>query len=226
MSKKEVEINVDLKELTGLITCFNCSKIYDVPKILPCGNSICRKCLVKAQSKLFCNMCSTEHLLAPDDELKTNFAILDLVKSVKQTTYKEKNVFFSDEEQTHGKPGEKNTEFTEQIKLSSQRKLNEKLYLYLSNVKQKIDKITDSYKITRESIISDCRHVEEEINSAVDEIIRDLEVKKMKMIKDVEARKNELLADFLERYDRNPDVKKFLADLQTNFNRHVSIFRI
>ena len=106
----------------------------------------------------------------------------------------------------------------ERIKCSTNRKINEKLNFYLENVRLKIDKILKSYELTRISIEKECDDVNAEIIDAVDRIIQDLEQKKMKMVKDVEARKNELLTDFLERYEKNPEVKHFLRDLQVNFN--------
>ncbi len=32
-----IEMGLEANELTSLITCFSCSKVYDIPKILPCG---------------------------------------------------------------------------------------------------------------------------------------------------------------------------------------------
>ncbi|CAF0842898.1 unnamed protein product [Brachionus calyciflorus] len=72
---------MNFKDYEDLTKCFFCKNFYQMPKILPCGFSICSKCC-DSFPKITCNYCSKEHYL---NGLVTNQSHLKLLKLISES---------------------------------------------------------------------------------------------------------------------------------------------
>ena len=63
-----------------LFKCQQCDKEYDIPKSLPCGNTVCNACLLKTNDeKIFkCIFCTNDHEI-PKDGFPTNVILFQLL---------------------------------------------------------------------------------------------------------------------------------------------------
>jgi hypothetical protein len=68
----------------NLFKCQQCDKEYDIPKSLPCGNSVCSACLLQTCSnneKLFnCKFCNSDHEV-PVNGFPTNIILFQLMNN-------------------------------------------------------------------------------------------------------------------------------------------------
>ena len=69
------------KSIDSKLTCLNCERRYDVPKMLPCNQSICISCerLLIREKKLKCPICTATHRLAED---QNEFPINEFINSM------------------------------------------------------------------------------------------------------------------------------------------------
>jgi hypothetical protein len=88
MSESSVNSNNSNKNLKDLLTCPICLVKFDtnvnIPKILPCSQTICLMCIryyADEDDKFMCNtsMCKKRHRI-PDDEFVTNQFVVDLIE--------------------------------------------------------------------------------------------------------------------------------------------------
>ena len=79
-------------EVENLIKCLYCNKTYDMPKLLPCGNNICKSCMI-TYPFVECKYCKLNHDLK-EKQLETNLALVTLIKMYKtnESTLHESNV--------------------------------------------------------------------------------------------------------------------------------------
>ena len=73
------------KTVEAKLTCESCKQRYDVPKALPCGETICMRCekaLIQNNKHLKCPFCSSTHQLSHDqNELPIQQAIKNLLET-------------------------------------------------------------------------------------------------------------------------------------------------
>lgn len=78
---KETNSEMSLEIIEELKKCFNCSSLIRIPKVLPCGQSICLNCSV-TQSRIFCKYCSKEHLLNDLAVNQAHYKFLELISKL------------------------------------------------------------------------------------------------------------------------------------------------
>jgi hypothetical protein len=71
-------------EIEEKLMCPKCKKRFDEPKIMPCGDSICKSCLDKIvinnDLRIKCPICRVEHKIPIQGELPTQKILVDLLK--------------------------------------------------------------------------------------------------------------------------------------------------
>ena len=76
-----------------LFKCQQCDKEYDIPKSLPCGNSICSVCLLKScgneEKLLKCNFCNNVHEV-PVNGFPTNIILFQLMGMKNESSIEKK----------------------------------------------------------------------------------------------------------------------------------------
>jgi hypothetical protein len=83
------------KELNNIFDCNNCKQIFDEPRILPCGFSICSSCVANihfyADNTFNCSLCSKKHVL-PEEGFPVNRSLISL-KSIDPVLIKQIELF-------------------------------------------------------------------------------------------------------------------------------------
>ena len=82
------------EKIIAALNCKNCHLRLDVPRLLPCGRTICSSCYLTIQvvNKRFeCITCSNNHLM-PDDGLPLNESLLLLLSVKPSEIYRSKSV--------------------------------------------------------------------------------------------------------------------------------------
>jgi hypothetical protein len=70
----------DRTEIKDLITCAHCKELFDDPRLMPCSDTYCRKCIEK-EDRFVCLKHDECIILKKDiDSLPLNLAIRDLVE--------------------------------------------------------------------------------------------------------------------------------------------------
>ena len=72
---------MSLKSIEELTRCFFCKIIYNIPKILPCGFSICLNCSEK-YSQIDCRLCNGHHALKDLITNQSHKTFLDLMDEI------------------------------------------------------------------------------------------------------------------------------------------------
>ena len=74
-----------------LFKCQKCDKIYDIPKSLPCGNTICNICLLNdnVEKVIKCHFCENDHEV-PVNGFPTNIILFQLMSMNMQSALDEK----------------------------------------------------------------------------------------------------------------------------------------
>ena len=71
-------------EIETKLICTNCQIRFDEPKVLPCGECICKSCLAKLKNNdsriIKCPICKREHDIPSDGEFPTHRILADLLK--------------------------------------------------------------------------------------------------------------------------------------------------
>lgn len=75
-------------EFENLIRCQKCMEIFDVPLVLPCGMTVCKRCLQNSETDgPECHFCNNLHM--PEDKHAVNTSIELLLKIYKQSREQE-----------------------------------------------------------------------------------------------------------------------------------------
>ena len=78
------------KDINDLLSCFNCKTVYVDPRTLPCGETLCLKCINSLYEKnMNCPFCSEAHLMNPT-EFKPNKTVLKLMEKKPNEIYRGK----------------------------------------------------------------------------------------------------------------------------------------
>ena len=71
-------------EIDSKLICLNCLKRFDEPKILPCGESICKSCLdnlILIDDLLIkCPLCKNEHQIPSNGDFPTQKILVEMLK--------------------------------------------------------------------------------------------------------------------------------------------------
>jgi hypothetical protein len=206
------------ENISDLIKCLNCKRIYDDPKLLPCGYTICKSCLTECLTlpQVNCKYCSTTHFIIIDD-LKSNQCIIELINSIEKRTL---NLNIIDNTLKQNSYINNNDNYS----LKIEKDINEQVNFYLKSIGEKIEFVNYSYTEAKSQIEGNCHRVVEEINKSVENLINLILEKKYLMLKDVESRKVELLIDFKEKYEKNLKVEQFRNEIKTKFMLLLSEF--
>jgi hypothetical protein len=75
-----------IEEVDQVLTCEICSKIYENPRLLPCSESACNKCIQKIiernpEKKFDCNFCHEKHTPSGKEGFPLNGALIKLLKT-------------------------------------------------------------------------------------------------------------------------------------------------
>ena len=83
------------KKISNALSCKKCHERLDEPRILPCGDSICTKCLstikIKNKQVFDCIVCKKQHIM-PENGLLINKVLLDLLSVQPTDVYRGKSV--------------------------------------------------------------------------------------------------------------------------------------
>lgn len=198
-----------------MITCCYCSKIYENPKFLPCGNSICLKCAIEQNLEIDCKFCSNKHSIESVNDLVTNQFLVKLIEYINETAANEPSQSLYDNLNTASGIG--NSKFLN-------KEMNDKLLDHLANVKQKVETINNGYALARNKIETECNKTCDEINRAAEFLISDIKNKKQIMLNDVDLYKNELLIDYQERFESNKLFEKTKHEINKAYVRVMEEF--
>ena len=84
------------KEINALILCPACSDTYDDPRLLPCGESMCHKCIIAShsndQSSIDCQFCHETHAIPHPHGFTANQRLAKLVAIKPDEVYRGKCV--------------------------------------------------------------------------------------------------------------------------------------
>ena len=77
-------------EIEDSIKCPNCSKLLEDPRVLPCGTTMCEKCLktMLDDCGLNCSVCLKIHLLPENDEFPKNLQLVKLLEAKPKDIYR------------------------------------------------------------------------------------------------------------------------------------------
>lgn len=197
--------------LENIIKCLFCSRVYEEPKILPCGNSICIKCIENLSPEINCKYCLKQHSIDSPEDLITNQFLVSLLKTLHE------------QQKSHSYSMYDNLNEDFQItsnfkKVNINKEMYDKLNDYLTNVKSKINILNTGYEKARRKIELECDRICDDINKAAEDIIDAVEKKKQVMLNDVDSYKNELLIDYKERYETNKQFEKSKNEINLAYN--------
>jgi hypothetical protein len=75
-----IDLAVGNNNNNKLFKCRKCSKTYDIPKSLPCGNTICNSCLLANDTNVLkCPFCTNDHDIPPQNGFPTNIILFQLM---------------------------------------------------------------------------------------------------------------------------------------------------
>lgn len=77
-------------KIVKLLLCQKCSKRYDEydePRILPCGKTLCSKCVQALVNEFTCDLCSNGHLI-PQNGFPINEIVLNLISEQPNEVYR------------------------------------------------------------------------------------------------------------------------------------------
>jgi hypothetical protein len=197
--------------------CFSCSATYNVPIILPCGNTICLKCIEENDYIITCQACDKKHFLSPKN-LTTNKLISELMRLENQEK-KTSNVFFRQLSLTE--PTMSNRRYTRQPSIwmpdaaaaaddeyeniSDPKfreylvdEVNKSLAEHLAKVDAKVNLINNALELGKQKIDDDTNAIARSIEDAAQALIKKIENQKCVMLDDVCAIKKELLNEYQE----------------------------
>ena len=137
--------------VSEILNCIGCNKSYDCPKILPCGNTVCQKCIHThllenkndASSEFKCFMCEEEHSFPKNNCFPTNQPLSKLLdKELKR------------------------------FNLTGES--SDKLQSCLNNIQKEKYEIENLRKNAVDFIMTECQHLKVDIDLAVEKSIERL----------------------------------------------------
>ena len=85
-------------QILSVLNCSKCSKEFDEPRLLPCGNTVCNECILtltnkkKSNSNTFqCTICADEHLI-PSKGFPINKSLLKVIEQKPKEVFRGKVV--------------------------------------------------------------------------------------------------------------------------------------
>ena len=128
------------KDINELLLCFNCKAVYEDPHLLPCGETLCLKCINALHDEslkgLLCPFCSNTHLMN-QTEFKPNKTILKLMTKKPNEIYRGRAA--------------------------------EKLRNQLNEIQQKAKELTNHINISKDKIKDHCDSIRKEIQIVTEE---------------------------------------------------------
>lgn len=191
-------------QIKDLLHCQNCGEVYQNPRVLPCGETICEVCLKKIQSTIdqdhlqyTCPLCNSRHTYPDDEYFPLNMSLVSLLK--------EKPMEFLHDE------------LEERLKLSLDKnsKLMWKLEKNFSNngvdrVKEYCDEVKSVIKEVKNQKIESINKMHESLVNKVDLFQTECIKRLASSFIDFQVHKDELLME----------VKQFEAQWRECFQQH------
>jgi hypothetical protein len=234
---------MDLTETPEILMCQNCNFEYNVPIVLPCGNTICMKCIEENNYEIvYCRWCAQKHVLSRDS-LLPNKLLVQLISAASKipSPKQKKNVFFKnlpnvDEPKKTVSTPPMSRQFIRHPSIyvaseaavaalidtvdpkSLEHFLEEKnadLDTHLVKVRRKVHLVRTAAEEGRKRIDEDTSEVANRIEAAAQALIDKIEKQKFNMLEDLMAIKKELLTD----YQESDDFKKFKNDCVVEFSK-------
>lgn len=245
-SEKQRRKNEDGDDLNLLLTCFNCSYTYDVPIILPCGRTVCFKCIDENDFIIDCQKshdkpdgvkypglhgaeCFEKHYLSPQ-KLITNNVVLELLNSrngngnlnipptpvPKPVPFLRQHSVWNQAETASHHEYDNINDPRFQDYLNDE--MNQILADHLCNVKAKVDLVNTSYETATQKIESEIKLLTDQIEEAAKELIEKIQAHKFVMLSDVAEIKKEILLEYRESY-KNPKYAELRGECNQQFGK-------
>ena len=189
-------------DVENLVKCLYCNKTYDLPKLLPCGNNICKSCMI-TYPFVECKYCKLNHDLK-EKKLETNLALVTLIK-----------VYKANESSLHESNVDPST--SKMSTYGDENSLNGKLNHYLKMVDHKINLFNTSYYETKHSIESKNKNVSQQIMETTNDLIQNVKNIEGNLLKDVENRNEEILIDLKHKHHDNENVKRLKKEVNDEY---------
>lgn len=78
------------EKINSILNCKRCSRRFEQPKILPCGNTICDNCIDKKNELYSCFFCGVDHVKPTSGEFPMNKSIMELLSYSPNDIYRGK----------------------------------------------------------------------------------------------------------------------------------------
>lgn len=210
--------------LREILKCPHCSNILDEPKLLPCGASMCLKCLQATHFVVAkCPVCKDKHKINPKELLEhpDTIKLLEIYKIRYETMPKSLSTSthqLCDNKIQNGGGSrvvdsvigsiDRNRARSQPpgVKLSAlitglpRNELCHRLNDYMKKLSERVAFIENGYEQTKLRIDDEIDAIKNEIHSKADMLIDQIMEKRDTMIRDVEMYKTELLVDHYERW--------------------------
>lgn len=185
--------------LKDVLSCPICllrySRDSNIPKVLPCGKTICDKCIPDTIKNKPCKFCSNEHNYSKRSNFSTNDIILILLSTNEgNSTFKTESKF------------NRNTKY---------RRLNQVLGEVEANSKE----LDLSIKNSKENLIKHFSSIEKEIHTRTDKLLEELKQSRDLMLKELHAHKTSALSYLNEGVDENSNILTFNKDCKRNYSK-------
>ena len=188
-------------EIRDLLKCFICSRTFDVPKVMPCGVSVCETCISKSYDSVDCSYCNQKHEISKNG-FSTNYSIDRLLKLIEK-----RSKDFGFQEIKKDRTNNNLNHIYDNIVVKSTE---------LSNSESKsIETMSKkNYEDAKEAIENEFSEVEQKINKSVILLINDIDDLKQKILKEIQLFKKELYIDLNEKFEsENLSFLKFKKEI-------------
>lgn len=234
--------------LREILKCPHCSSMLDEPKLLPCGASMCLKCLQALNFQIEkCPICKNKHKINPSALLEhpDTIKLLEIYK-IKYDTLSRSLANSShqlyenckvqsrssggggcliggggslDRRRPRSQPPAKLEEIISNNSGLPRTEMHNRLNEYMKKLVERVNIIENGYEQTKVLIDEEIDAIKTEIHTKADMLIDQIIEKRDTMIRDVEMYKDELLVDHFERFVQNEKFKVFQDDVVSEFKQ-------
>jgi hypothetical protein len=171
-----------------------------IPKILPCGKSVCLSCISEMKSNNYaikCKLCLSEHRIPRCEDLPTNEILLILINSansIEANNYNNNNNSIL------------NTTKLVSILKNDNEQQRKKVDLILKEIDLNTEKLDASIKNSRANLSNHFDSIEKEINTRTDELINDLNKTRNSLLKQLDSHRNSAFNFFDQGIEENSNL--------------------